>query len=109
MSRAISANTPIAKPGYELTLAARSSEAVEPHPLETRGHAVVSSGVLDITLETERYCLGPDDALMFNADIPHSYENRGELACRVYLVLTADPQAEAERTRARSVPQLQTR
>lgn len=94
---------------YELTLAARSSEAVAAHSLGTRAYVVVNSGVLDITLGADRYCLGPDDALVFDADGPHSYENRGDLPCRVYLVLTLAAEVEGERARGVKRPRLQVK
>jgi transcriptional regulator with XRE-family HTH domain len=73
---------------YELRLAAFGSEQADPHPPGTMENLVVSSGSLEITLAGERALLVQGDAILFQADVPHTYRNPGNTEAVLYLVMT---------------------
>lgn len=73
---------------YELTLAPYSREDAHPHQPGTRENLVVSSGRLELTVGTEHFTLTKGDAILFSADVPHSYENPDRDECWLYLVMT---------------------
>ena len=76
---------------YELRLSARSEEQAEPHAPGTIENLVVSAGSVEIQAEDERFP-GAGDAIVFHADVPHAYRNRGEHEAVMYLVMTyAEP------------------
>ena len=52
----------------------------------------MSAGSVEIQAEDERFFLGAGDAIVFHADVPHAYRNRGEHEAVMYLVMTyAEP------------------
>lgn len=73
---------------YELRLAPLSSEHADPHPPGTTENLVVSSGAVEITVDSERHLLGTGDAILFEADVPHVYRNPGDTEAVMYLVMT---------------------
>jgi rhodanese-related sulfurtransferase/transcriptional regulator with XRE-family HTH domain len=73
---------------YELTLSGHSREDAQPHRQGTRENLIVTSGRLELDVGTQHYELGKGDAIMFVADVPHSYINPGSEECRMYLVMT---------------------
>ena len=73
---------------YELSLAAKAIERAEPHPPGTWENLVVSSGSLELTVGADRHRLGPGDAILFQADVPHAYRNPGDTLTTMYLVMT---------------------
>jgi rhodanese-related sulfurtransferase/transcriptional regulator with XRE-family HTH domain len=73
---------------YELTLAPYSREDAQPHQLGTRENLVVAAGRLELTVGTEHFTLTKGDAIVFGADVPHSYENPDRDECWLYLVMT---------------------
>ena len=73
---------------YELFLAGHSSEDAEPHKPGTRENLIVTSGRLDLTINGTRHELTKGDAIVFTADVPHSYVNPGNEDCWIYLVMT---------------------
>lgn len=73
---------------YELTLAPYSREDAQPHQLGTRENLVVASGRLELTVGTEHFTLTKGDAIVFGADVAHSYENPDRDECWLYLVMT---------------------
>ena len=77
---------------YELRLAARSEENAEPHPPGTVENLVVTTGEVEIEVSGRKEQLGPGDAIVFQADVPHAYRNQAEGDSVMYLVMTyADP------------------
>lgn len=83
---------------YELRLTARATEAADAHAPGTLENLVVAEGELELFIDrpgnAETYRLGTGDAIVFEADAPHSYINVGGVACVMYLVMTyADPLA----------------
>jgi transcriptional regulator with XRE-family HTH domain len=73
---------------YELRFAPGKLERGEPHPPGTVEHLVVSAGALELTVGAERHQLDTGDAIVFEADVAHSYQNRGERPAVAYLVMT---------------------
>jgi transcriptional regulator with XRE-family HTH domain len=72
---------------YELTLAARSRHASEPHGPGTKELVVVLSGALKMTVGDRTDELGPGDSVVFDANIPHVYENPGSSEARYHDVI----------------------
>jgi rhodanese-related sulfurtransferase/transcriptional regulator with XRE-family HTH domain len=73
---------------YELVLTAHSREDAQPHQPGTRENLVVTSGRLDLEVGGERFELAKGDAIVFRADVAHSYVNPGGEDCVMYLVMT---------------------
>src|SRR5262249_33445960 len=73
---------------YELTLAPGCVEAAEPHAPDTFEHITVLRGTLVVRAGTSRAELGPGDAILFRADVPHGYENPGDGDVVAQLVMT---------------------
>jgi quercetin dioxygenase-like cupin family protein len=49
---------------------------------------VVAEGAVEITIGSETRALGTGDAIVFEADVPHSYKNPGKREAIMYLVMT---------------------
>jgi transcriptional regulator with XRE-family HTH domain len=60
-----------------------------PHRKGVEEHIVVERGTLKATLAGEEYLLGQGDALYFEADLPHRFDNAGEDECTYYLVISS--------------------
>lgn len=73
---------------YELRLAPRGIERAEAHAPGTTENLVVNAGSLELSVGDEHFSLGPGDALHFEADLPHVYENPGNVEALIYLVMT---------------------
>jgi quercetin dioxygenase-like cupin family protein len=74
---------------YELRLAPLAVEHADPHPPGTTENLVVNAGALELTVGSERRVLGPGDAVIFEADVPHVYRNPEEgKEALMYLVMT---------------------
>lgn len=73
---------------YELFLAGHSREDAQPHQPGTRENLIVTAGRLELHVGGERFDLGKGDAIVFIADVPHSYVNPGGEDCWMYLVMT---------------------
>jgi len=73
---------------YELYLAPHSREDANAHQPGTRESLVVAAGRLELTVADKRFELAKGDAIVFAADVPHSYENPGKDECWLYLVMT---------------------
>ncbi len=73
---------------YELGLAASSVEKADPHPPGTKENLVVVEGALTMVVAGASHDLGVGDAILFDADVPHEYWNRGATPLRMYLVMT---------------------
>lgn len=79
---------------YELRLAARSQEVADAHAPGTLENLVVSEGQLELVVGKDSHRLATGDAIVFEADVPHTYTNTGTKECVMYLVMTY---AEADR------------
>ena len=73
---------------YELRLKGHALEPAKPHPPGTIENLVVSSGTVEILLEGEEYRLATGDAILFEADVAHTYRNSGDTEAVMYLVMT---------------------
>ena len=76
---------------YELRLVAFAMEQADPHPLGTTENLVVTSGSVEVTVGGERRQLEAGDAILFEADVAHSYRNVGASEAVMYLVMTYGP------------------
>jgi mannose-6-phosphate isomerase-like protein (cupin superfamily) len=59
------------------------------HEPGSRETAVVQEGSLVLVLGDERYELGAGDAITFDADLPHHFENPGKTKTSFIAVVTA--------------------
>jgi len=73
---------------YELRLAPRSVEHADAHAPGTAENLIVTEGSVEITVSGERRLLETGDAILFEADSPHSYRNPGSSEAVMYLVMT---------------------
>jgi transcriptional regulator with XRE-family HTH domain len=73
---------------YELRLAPHGVENADAHAPGTVENLVVSRGGVEIDLGEGRHALGPGDAIVFEADHPHTYRNVGDGEALMYLVMT---------------------
>ena len=60
-----------------------------PHRRGVDEHIVVERGSLRAMLAGEEYLLGEGDALYFEADVPHRFDNAGAGPCSYYLVISS--------------------
>lgn len=73
---------------YELHLAAGAARHAEAHAAGTTESLSVSRGALDLTLADEEHHLAAGDAIVFEADVPHVYRNRGRTELVMFLIMT---------------------
>jgi transcriptional regulator with XRE-family HTH domain len=73
---------------YELHLKPHAVEVADPHPPGTAENIVVNAGAVTISVGNAAHELNQGDALLFAADVPHSYRNRGDHDALMYLVMT---------------------
>jgi transcriptional regulator with XRE-family HTH domain len=73
---------------YELRLRPHGREVAEAHPAGTTENLIVSTGSLSLLVDSERFSLEAGDAVFFEADVPHEYNNTGERDVVMYLVMT---------------------
>jgi transcriptional regulator with XRE-family HTH domain len=73
---------------YELRLAAGGVEHADAHPAGTVENLVVAEGALEIEANGATHALERGDAILFEADTPHVYRNRGRTEAVLYLVMT---------------------
>ncbi len=77
---------------YELRLAAGAKEIADAHAPGTLENLVVAEGTLELHVGKETHRLDAGDAIVFEADVPHTYASAGAKACVMYLVMTyAEP------------------
>jgi transcriptional regulator with XRE-family HTH domain len=65
-----------------------SSREFPPHRRGVEEHLVVERGRLRAVLGGEEYLLEEGDALYFEADVSHRFDNAGEGACSYYLIIS---------------------
>jgi transcriptional regulator with XRE-family HTH domain len=73
---------------YELRLKVAGEERADPHPLGTQENLVVTGGVVEIGVDESTHRLSAGDAIVFSADVAHSYRNVGPVDVVMYLVMT---------------------
>jgi len=82
------ANVPRRSEFYELCLKPGGIENAAAHPPGTTENLVVTQGRLAIHLGRDCTQLDTGDAILFNADVPHVYENIEDAETVVYLVMS---------------------
>jgi transcriptional regulator with XRE-family HTH domain len=60
-----------------------------PHRKGVEEQIVVERGTLKATLAGEQYLLRAGDAIYFEADVPHHFDNAGNGECTYYLVISS--------------------
>ncbi|PVE25579.1 transcriptional regulator [Microvirga sp. KLBC 81] len=73
---------------YKLTLAAQSQENAVAHAAGTLENLTVVVGDVEIEVNGTVYSLHADDAIVFQADVPHIYRNPGPVTAIMYLVMS---------------------
>ena len=74
---------------YELRIAPLHREAAEAHAPGTRENLIVISGVVEITVGSDKpITLAEGDAVLFEADVAHVYKNLVATEAVLYLVMT---------------------
>jgi len=73
---------------YELTLAANAREDADAHAPGTIENLIVSRGAVSIHTPTATHTLSEGDAIVFEADVAHSYVNESPREAVMYLVMT---------------------
>lgn len=74
---------------YELRFAAGHTENAEAHAPGTIENIILAKGQLEIQAGQEApHHLSEGDAILFEADVPHSYRNPGDSEAMAYLVMT---------------------
>lgn len=74
---------------YELRLAPRHAEHADAHAPGTVENLVIVKGALEIRSGREAaHALQEGDAVVFEADVPHSYRNLSDAETVAYLVMT---------------------
>jgi mannose-6-phosphate isomerase-like protein (cupin superfamily) len=65
-----------------------TSGELPPHRRGVEEQIVVERGTLKVTLAGEDYLLRQGDALYFEADVTHRFDNAGDEECTYYLVIS---------------------
>lgn len=74
---------------YELRLAPLHRENADAHAPGTRENLVVARGTVEVISGSERpVTLSEGDAILFEADVPHSYRNLGTEEAVLFLVMS---------------------
>ncbi|MDT4796388.1 helix-turn-helix protein [compost metagenome] len=73
---------------YELRLAGLATEESAGHAPGTQENLVIAQGVLEISVNEERFLLATGDSILFYADQPHTYRNPSNSEAVAYLVTT---------------------
>jgi transcriptional regulator with XRE-family HTH domain len=73
---------------YKLTLAPHAVEQAGAHAPGTLENLTVVVGEVAIEVADGVHLLQADDAILFEADVPHAYRNRGGLTAVMYLVMS---------------------
>lgn len=74
---------------YELRLAPNHREDAAAHAPGTKENLIVAEGTVEVSTANERpVTLAEGDAILFEADVKHSYRNLGSAEAVLYLVMT---------------------
>ncbi|WP_448203476.1 helix-turn-helix domain-containing protein [Azospirillum sp. sgz302134] len=73
---------------YELRLAPGTDESSDAHAIGTTENILVARGTVEIVTGDGPHRLADGDAIVFEADVPHSYRNVGQDEAVLYLVMT---------------------
>lgn len=73
---------------YKLTLAPGATEAADAHAPGTVENLTVLAGQVEIEVAGHVHLVNEDDAMLFEADVPHSYRNISATRAVIYMVMT---------------------
>jgi transcriptional regulator with XRE-family HTH domain len=73
---------------YELEVKKGGVEEASAHAPGTRENLAVTRGDVEIVVDGVTHALSAGDAIVFEADVPHSYRNVGDVDALLYLVMT---------------------
>ncbi|KAF1031166.1 MAG: HTH-type transcriptional regulator SutR [Pseudomonas sp.] len=73
---------------YEIRLSALGEEVSEGHGPGIQENLVVAQGVMEVSVNEERYLLSTGDSILFYADQPHRYRNPADSEAVAFLVIT---------------------
>jgi transcriptional regulator with XRE-family HTH domain len=73
---------------YEIRLSALGEERSHGHGPGIQENLVVAQGVLEVSVNEERYLLSTGDSILFYADQPHCYRNPADSEAVAFLVVT---------------------
>jgi transcriptional regulator with XRE-family HTH domain len=73
---------------YEIRLSPLGEEVSQGHGPGIQENLVVAQGVLEVSVNEERYLLSTGDSILFYADQPHRYRNPADQEAVIYLVTT---------------------
>ena len=73
---------------YEIRLRALGDEVSEGHGPGIQENLVVAQGVMEVSVNEERYLLSTGDSILFYADQPHRYRNPADSEAVAFLVIT---------------------
>ena len=73
---------------YQLTLKPGAAEKADAHNPGTVENLVVAQGSIEIEADGRREQLDAGDAIVFEADVPHVYRNKGSSDALMFLVMT---------------------
>ncbi|CAH2771838.1 MAG: Transcriptional regulator, Xre family [uncultured Caballeronia sp.] len=79
-------NAPVSAEFHELRIAPLHAESGNPRPPGTTINLVVSDGTLEIRVHDRAQLLATGDAIVFDADQPHTLRNPGNTEARAYQV-----------------------
>lgn len=73
---------------YHSLPAHTSTGRLPPYPPGTEKHVVVAAGELVVAVQDAEAVLREGDALLFEAEVEHSFDNRTDAGCGYYLVIS---------------------
>ncbi len=73
---------------YHFLPARTSTGKLPPYPAGTEKHVVLLHGGLVVAMRDSESVLEEGDALYFEADVEHAFENRTDAACEYHLILS---------------------
>ncbi len=73
---------------YRLSLTPGGVERADAHAPGTTENLAVAEGSVEIEVSGRKEVLGPGDAIVFEADVPHVYRSRSDRETVMYLVMT---------------------
>ncbi|MEV5897879.1 helix-turn-helix domain-containing protein [Nonomuraea fuscirosea] len=91
----VGADMPMILELWDWRLAPGEHHDGDAHPPGTREMLTVLAGELTLTVYGKSYLIGEDDAVLFTADRPHVYANRGERDLR-FVMVVAEPRETQE-------------
>lgn len=73
---------------YEVEIAPHAEENAEAHAPGTLENLIVTAGDVEVVVAGEAHRLKEKDAMLFQADVPHTYRNVGNSKAVLYLVMS---------------------